>query len=53
MIKITQKLATTLMDCLACLQYSAKGTIDEEEVRKIFCDLCDKYGIDEVEDKKC
>lgn len=47
---ITWKLAETLMDCIACMQLSGQGEINEVDVKNTFMELCNKYGITKVEE---
>jgi hypothetical protein len=49
-MKITWKLAKELMDLICCLIYCGTGTINKEEAREVFLELCDRYGIEEVEE---
>ena len=52
---LTKEWAMTLMDCLGALVVASGKTTDideiNEEVRGLFVELCDRYGIDTISDE--
>lgn len=45
---LKQSIANMLMDCLACVQYCGQQQVNEEEIRKMFVNICDYFGVTKV-----